>query len=75
MTKHFFQYTVGTRLFLSGLLLQQLHDLFYQLNNTHRGLIIKYVELFERYRSFASAHVIDTYQELIGKLKQNDMQA
>ncbi|WP_059044297.1 helix-turn-helix domain-containing protein [Paenibacillus rubinfantis] len=46
-----------------------------QLNNTHRGLIIKYVELFERYRGFASAHVIDTYQEFISKMKQNDLLA
>ncbi|MNO65338.1 hypothetical protein D3C76_560910 [compost metagenome] len=63
------KYSEGFSYFIKSL------NLFYQLNNTHRGLIIKYVELFERYRSFAAAHVIDTYQELIGKLKQNDMLA
>lgn len=63
------RYSEGFSYFIKSL--KQSH----QLNNMHRGLIIKYVELFERYRGFASAYVIDAYQEFISKIKQNDLLA
>lgn len=44
---------------------------FNQLNNSHRAVMVRYVELFERYRSFASPQVIDTYEDLISKLKKS----
>ncbi|MFR9708244.1 transcriptional regulator [Paenibacillus sp. MB22_1] len=59
------KYPEGFRYLLKSL------EQFNQLNNSHRAVMVKYVELFERYRNFATPQVIDTYEELISKLKKS----
>jgi transcriptional regulator with XRE-family HTH domain len=57
------KYSEGFNYFIESL------EQYCYLNIHNRSLIIKYVELFERYKNYASPQVIDAYQQLIGNLK------
>lgn len=52
-------HSIGFKYFIDSL------EKYYALNINNRSSVIKYVELFERYKSFAPSQVISAYQDLI----------